>query len=226
MHQTLLQYTAGVTELVDKLRQRLREFDKWLSTSEATRDHAELSIGRRVEEKPTPQEPGFLEEEVTLASLPDDWTSSQEQAVQVEQSTKVSEIPMEVDKGPKEEIRELVLRNRTVHIPARGSRTVRSTAAPRTFRAANVEILPDQTSQDVYKVVTNGEHSYLTCRIWERDFDTLKGWRMHASKMHKKDDFCSRFGHYLALPPTFDASEKEAAVELHIFDWGPSACYE
>ncbi|VDM23570.1 unnamed protein product [Wuchereria bancrofti] len=55
-------------------------------------------------------------------------------------------------------------------------------------------------------------------------FETLKGWRIHASRMHKQDGFCARCGHNLLLPPGFTAEQRIAAMELHALDWCPRAC--
>ncbi|VDN00143.1 unnamed protein product, partial [Thelazia callipaeda] len=220
----------------NELRQRLNEVNEWIAIFESTLDSAERSIGRRLEAEQglATHEPAVInEEEAAMAPLPEDsdnWMSSQEPASSAERSTVVAETPMEVDEQPREEIRELVLRNRTICFPVPASRTVRSNAATKVFHAADVEILPDhfrrelvQSSQDAYRVITDGDCSYIICCLCERRFNTLKGWRIHASRMHRKDGFCSSCGHYLVLPSTFSAPQKEAAVELHVLDWCPWA---
>ncbi|EFO15899.1 zinc finger protein [Loa loa] len=64
----------------------------------------------------------------------------------------------------------------------------------------------------------------IVCGICDRQFDTLKGWRIHVSMKHKQEGFCARCGHYLLLPPEFTAAQKTAVVELHALDWCPRTC--
>uniref|UniRef100_A8P820 Zinc finger, C2H2 type family protein n=1 Tax=Brugia malayi TaxID=6279 RepID=A8P820_BRUMA len=75
-----------------------------------------------------------------------------------------------------------------------------------------------------YTVVRAEGSVNIVCGICNRQFETLKGWRIHTSRMHKQDGFCARCGHYLLLPPSFTVVQKTAAMELHALDWCPRAC--
>uniref|UniRef100_A0A8R1TMI6 Uncharacterized protein n=1 Tax=Onchocerca volvulus TaxID=6282 RepID=A0A8R1TMI6_ONCVO len=55
--------------------------------------------------------------------------------------------------------------------------------------------------------------------ICGRQFETIKRWHIHSSRMHKQDGFCSNCDHNLLLPSSF--TQKCAAVELHVLEWCP-----
>ncbi|VDM12397.1 unnamed protein product [Wuchereria bancrofti] len=104
-------------------------------------------------------------------------------------------------------------------------------AIPEAFRPADLEELPEQLRRELempqaepYMVVRVEGTVNIVCGICNRQFETLKGWRIHTSRMHKQDGFCARCGHYLLLPPDFTAAQKGAAMELHALDWCPRAC--
>uniref|UniRef100_A0AAF5Q6V7 Zinc finger protein n=1 Tax=Wuchereria bancrofti TaxID=6293 RepID=A0AAF5Q6V7_WUCBA len=131
---------------------------------------------------------------------------------------------------PVETIRELVLRTRTIRIPVLATQEQLAAAIPEEFQPADLGDLPEQLRMELQVpqvepyTVTQGEENKIVCGICRRQFETLKGWRIHASRMHKQDGFCARCGHYLLLPPGFTAAQRTAAVELHALDWCPRAC--
>ncbi|EJW71740.1 zinc finger protein, partial [Wuchereria bancrofti] len=135
------------------------------------------------------------------------------------------------DAEPVESFRELVLRTRTIRIPVLATHASLVAAAPEEFHPADLGDLPEQLRRELlvpqaepYTVVQTNEDSNIVCGICGRQFATLKGWRIHASRMHKQDGFCARCGHYVLLPPGFTAAQRTAAVEIHTLDWCPRAC--
>ncbi|EJW71713.1 zinc finger protein, partial [Wuchereria bancrofti] len=104
-------------------------------------------------------------------------------------------------------------------------------AVPEVFHPADLGDLPDQFRKELevpqvepYTVARAEGNIAIVCGICDRQFETLKGWRIHASRKHKQDGFCARCGHNLLLPPEFTAAQRTAAVELHALDWCPRAC--
>uniref|UniRef100_A0AAF5PVC6 C2H2-type domain-containing protein n=1 Tax=Wuchereria bancrofti TaxID=6293 RepID=A0AAF5PVC6_WUCBA len=197
-----------------------------------------------MEEGPAPQEPEFNIEEAEWAPLPEsddeaEWLTEAELAPlpdseDSEENPEVSVAPEEASgqvEEPEEEIREIVLRTRTIKVPVPATNTTLAAAIPEAFRPADLEELPEQLRRELempqaepYMVVRVEGTVNIVCGICNRQFETLKGWRIHASRMHKQDGFCARCGHYLLLPPDFTAAQKGAAMELHALDWCPRAC--
>ncbi|VDN86538.1 unnamed protein product, partial [Brugia pahangi] len=152
--------------------------------------------------------------EAEWAPLPND--ENEEPAVQV--------APMEMSGTEEPE-------NRTIEIPVLATQQVLAAATPEQYRPADLGDLPEQLRRELqvpqavpYTVHQEGEINRIVCGICNRQFETLKGWRIHASRMHKQDGFCARCGHNLLLPPGFTAAQRKAAVELHALDWCPRAC--
>ncbi|VIO95754.1 Uncharacterized protein BM_BM17623 [Brugia malayi] len=177
-----------------------------------------------MEEDPVPQEPEFSEEEAEWAPLPD----SEE-----EEELEAPVAPMETSDiaEPVETVRELDLRSRTIRIPVPATQEVLAAARPEEFQPADLKDLPEQLRMELevpqvepYMIAQGEGSKNIVCDLCSRQFETLKGWRIHASRTHKQDGFCSRCGHNLLLPPGFTAAQRTAAVELHALDWCPRAC--
>ncbi|VDN85921.1 unnamed protein product [Brugia pahangi] len=180
-----------------------------------------------MEEDPVPQEPEFNEEEAEWAPLPENengdeaenWPSEAEWTPlpgdEEEDEPEVPGVPMEIGE-PVEAVRELVLRTRTIRIPVPAMQEAIAAVPP------EKELIVPQA--EPYTVAQGEGNKNIVCGLCCRQFKTLKGWRIHASRTHKQDGFCARCGHYLLLPPEFTAAQRTAAMELHALDWCPRAC--
>ncbi|VDM16554.1 unnamed protein product, partial [Wuchereria bancrofti] len=114
-----------------------------------------------------------------------------------EESPEVSAAPVEASgvEEPEEEVREIVLRSRTIRIAVPATNRTLAAAIPEAFRPADLGELPEQLRRELempqaepYTVIRRAEGSTnIVCGICNRQFETLKGWRIHASKMHKQD---------------------------------------
>uniref|UniRef100_A0A8R1XPE2 C2H2-type domain-containing protein n=2 Tax=Onchocerca volvulus TaxID=6282 RepID=A0A8R1XPE2_ONCVO len=174
--------------------------------------------------------------EAELTPLPEDsWPAEAEWAPLPEDNEDDSEMPV----APVEEssaevvepavtVRELVLRSRTISIPVPVVQPAPAAAVPEDFQPADVGNLPRQFRRklappqaDAYTVACIEGIPTIVCGICGRQFETIKGWRIHSSRMHKQDGFCSNCGHNLLLPSSFTAAQKCAAVELHVLEWCP-----
>ncbi|VIP00196.1 Uncharacterized protein BM_BM17164 [Brugia malayi] len=196
-----------------------------------------------MEEDPVPQEPEFNEEEAEWAPLPEnengdeaenwpseaEWTPLPEEEEE-EEEPEVPGVPMEIEE-PVGAVRELVLRTRTIRIPVPAMQEAMAAAPPEKFEPADLKNLPEQLRRELivpqaepYTVAQGEGSKNIVCGLCCRQFETLKGWRIHASRTHKQDGFCARCGHYLLLPPEFTAAQRTAAMELHALDWCPRAC--
>uniref|UniRef100_A0A1I7V5S3 Zinc finger protein n=1 Tax=Loa loa TaxID=7209 RepID=A0A1I7V5S3_LOALO len=131
-----------------------------------------------------------------------------------------------------EEVREIVLRSRTVRVPVamqRGREV--EPASPEAFHVPVVEGLPAQYQEllvvpeiDPYTVIRNADGSVIIeCGICPKEFGTLKGWRIHAAKMHRQNGFCQKCGHFIEMPHVRSAEEVAATMELHSLEWCPMA---
>uniref|UniRef100_A0A915Q2U2 Uncharacterized protein n=1 Tax=Setaria digitata TaxID=48799 RepID=A0A915Q2U2_9BILA len=83
--------------------------------------------------------------------------------------------------------------------------------------------LPEQLRKELkapqsgqYTIVREVEDIKIVRGICKRQFGPVKGWRIHASKLHKQDGFCTRYGHHLLTPPEYTAAQKAA---IHVLDW-------
>uniref|UniRef100_A8PE84 Zinc finger, C2H2 type family protein n=2 Tax=Brugia malayi TaxID=6279 RepID=A8PE84_BRUMA len=223
--------------LQEYMREREQIEDLLLTCLEDTERRSEVE-GQDGEE-PVPQEQAFYEEEAEWAPLPEtndadeaeNWPTEAEWAP-LPESDEETEAPVAPNAvaEPVESVRELVLRTRTINIPVLATHTSVA-AAPEEFHPADLGDLPEQLRRELlvpqaepYTVVQANEERNIVCGICGRQFATLKGWRIHASRMHKQDGFCARCGHYLLLPPGFTAAQKRAATEVHALDWCPRAC--
>uniref|UniRef100_A0AAF5RXP6 Zinc finger protein n=1 Tax=Wuchereria bancrofti TaxID=6293 RepID=A0AAF5RXP6_WUCBA len=237
MLRALQEFMSETIEFEASLITRLEEAERRLEEFEGRNAHEEM------EEGPVPQEPEFNEEEAEWAPLPESdeaesWPSGAEWAPlpdddDDEEESEVPVAPMEASgiREPVETIRELVLRSRTIEIPVLATQESLAAATPEAFQPQDLGDLPEQFRKKLqlpqvepYTVVQTEGNNSIVCGICDRQFGTLKGWRIHASRMHKQDGFCARCGHCLLLPPNFTAAQKAAAVELHALYWCPRAC--
>uniref|UniRef100_A0AAF5PWA8 C2H2-type domain-containing protein n=1 Tax=Wuchereria bancrofti TaxID=6293 RepID=A0AAF5PWA8_WUCBA len=240
----VLEYLQRQPVMLRALQEYMREKEQVENLLLTRLEEAErrLEVEGRSREEPAPQEPAFNEEEAEWAPLPEtddeaeNWPSGAEWAPLPDDDSDEPEVPaapMETnaDAEPVESFRELVLRTRTIKIPVRATHGSLATAVPEEFRPADLGDLPEQLRRELlvpraepYTVVQANDDSNIVCGICGRQFATLKGWRIHATRMHKQDGFCARCGHYVLLPPGFTAAQRTAAVEIHALDWCPRAC--
>ncbi|VIO97220.1 Uncharacterized protein BM_BM17684 [Brugia malayi] len=166
-----------------------------------------------MEENPVPQEPEFDEEEAERTPLPESSEEAENWPCEAEWT------PLPYDEEEEENEPEApVAPMETSGIDARGrfaSRFLpRRKKWLRQYRKnpADLGDLPNG-------VASAAGGTIHVCGFCGRQFDTLKGWRIHASRMHRQEGFCARCGHNLLLPPGFTAAQRTAAVELHALDW-------
>ncbi|KAK6107675.1 hypothetical protein QQG55_29140 [Brugia pahangi] len=239
MYRILQRFLSRTVQFEQSLIERMVEAGWRLEELVGQSAHAVM------EEDPVPQEPEFNEEEAEWAPLPEnetgdeaenwpleaEWTPLPED--EEEEEPEVPGVPMETSDitEPVEAVRELVLRTRTIRIPVPATQEILAAAQPEEFHPADLEDLPEQLRMELevpqvepYTIAQGERNRNIVCGLCGRQFETLKGWRIHASKAHKQDGFCSRCGHNLLLPPEFTTAQRTAAVELHALDWCPRAC--
>ncbi|EFO14675.1 zinc finger protein [Loa loa] len=129
--------------------------------------------------------------------------------------------------------REIVLRSRTIRVPIVEEDEGYSAipAGPEAFHTPVVEGLPPQYRQllvapetDPYTVNRNADGSTtIGCGLCAKEFGTLKGWRIHASKTHRQNGFCQKCGHFIDMPHVNSSEEIAATMELHSLEWCPMA---
>ncbi|VDM99958.1 unnamed protein product [Thelazia callipaeda] len=66
-------------------------------------------------------------------------------------------------------------------------------------------------------------HEFSDCGFCKHRFQTLKEWRIHAAKIHRRDGYCAACTYYLTLPHAFTTEQKQAAVEVHMLYCCPRA---
>uniref|UniRef100_A0AAF5Q3I1 Zinc finger protein n=2 Tax=Wuchereria bancrofti TaxID=6293 RepID=A0AAF5Q3I1_WUCBA len=240
MFQALQRFVVGTIQFERSLMNLLDEVQRKLDEMEGQNAHEEM------EESAVSQEPGFDEEEAERAPLPE--TDDDDDAESWLHEAELAPLPSDEDEEPEpevqpepmdtsgteelvESVRELVLRTRTIKIPVLATQEVLAAVTPEEFHPADLGDLPEQLRRELqepqaepYTVVREDGNNNIVCGICSRQFGTLKGWRIHASRMHKQDGFCARCGHNLLLPPGFTAAQITAAVELHALEWCPRAC--
>uniref|UniRef100_A0A1I7VCS5 C2H2-type domain-containing protein n=1 Tax=Loa loa TaxID=7209 RepID=A0A1I7VCS5_LOALO len=128
--------------------------------------------------------------------------------------------------------REIVLRSRTIQVPIVeevGHEAV--PASPVAFHVPVVEGLPAHYQEllvvpeiDPYKIIRNDDGSVIIgCGMCPKEFGTLKGWRIHAAKMHTQNGFCHKCGHFVRMAHVRTIEEIAAMMELHSSEWCPKA---
>uniref|UniRef100_A0A1I7VYE8 C2H2-type domain-containing protein n=1 Tax=Loa loa TaxID=7209 RepID=A0A1I7VYE8_LOALO len=184
----------------------------------------------------------YLEEEEPVPALVDT-PVSREEVEEMEEMAELRQIPYDEneadfngtpgasagssERDEVESIREIVLRSRTIRIPIVEERPV----APEAFHEPEVEGLPAQYQQllvtppiDPYIVIRNADGSTtIECGMCPKEFGTLKGWRIHASKVHRQSGFCQKCGHFINMPHVSSDAEITATMELHSLEWCPKA---
>ncbi|VDM97821.1 unnamed protein product, partial [Onchocerca ochengi] len=248
MFRALWEYLYDTAWMEGYLYARLTEAERRLEEIEGQNARDGETVSQRpeineeeAEQAPLPAGDDEAEDWPTEAEwtpLPEDnWPTEAEWAPVPEDSEHGSEIPVaSVEESgaevvePAETVRELVLRTRTIKIPVPVTQLAPAVAVPETFQPADVGSLPSRFRRklappqaDAYTVVQIEGVPTIVCGICGRQFGTIKGWRIHSSRMHKQDGFCSNCGHSLLLPSSFTDAQKRAAVELHALDWCPRA---
>uniref|UniRef100_A0AAF5Q7Z5 C2H2-type domain-containing protein n=1 Tax=Wuchereria bancrofti TaxID=6293 RepID=A0AAF5Q7Z5_WUCBA len=203
----VLDYLQREPVMLRALQEYMREKEQVENLLLTRLEEAErrLEVEGRSGEEPAPQEPAFNVEEAEWAPLPEtddeaeNWPSGAEWAPLLDDDSDEPEVPaapMETsaDAEPVESFRELVLRTRTIRIPVLATHASLVAAAPEEFHPADLGDLPEQLRRELlvpqaepYTVVQTNEDSNIVCGICGRQFATLKGWRIHASRMHKQD---------------------------------------
>uniref|UniRef100_A0A8R1XR69 C2H2-type domain-containing protein n=1 Tax=Onchocerca volvulus TaxID=6282 RepID=A0A8R1XR69_ONCVO len=227
--QALWEYLCETAETEEYLYARLKEAERRLE---------EIEGQNARDGEPASQRPEIDEDEAERAPLPvceEDWPAEAEWAPLPEDDEDISKMPVApmVESGaevmePAVTVRELVLRTRTISIPVPDVQTAPAAAVPEAFQPADVGNLPREFREklappqaDAYTVVCIEGIPTIVCGICDRQFETIKGWRIHTSRMHKQDGFCCSCGHNLLLPSSFTAAQRCAAVELHVLEWCP-----
>uniref|UniRef100_A0A915PK91 C2H2-type domain-containing protein n=1 Tax=Setaria digitata TaxID=48799 RepID=A0A915PK91_9BILA len=129
-------------------------------------------------------------------------------------------------------VREIVLRSRTIRVPAVGGSTKPVSAkqiptAPEIYDVPGVEELPERYRQllvlprfDPYFVIRKDDGSTtIKCSFCAKEFGSLKGWRIHAAKIHTQIRFCQKCGYFVDMPNAISAEEITATMELHSMEW-------
>uniref|UniRef100_A0A1I7VG36 C2H2-type domain-containing protein n=1 Tax=Loa loa TaxID=7209 RepID=A0A1I7VG36_LOALO len=118
--------------------------------------------------------------------------------------------------GPETQRSDRSSRSRTVRVPiVEEVGHEAASASPQAFHVPVVEGLPAQYQEllvepeiDPYTVIRNGDGSVIIgCGICPKEFGTLKGWRIHAAKMHTQNGFCHKCGHFVKMPHVRSAEE-------------------
>uniref|UniRef100_A0A915PKD7 C2H2-type domain-containing protein n=1 Tax=Setaria digitata TaxID=48799 RepID=A0A915PKD7_9BILA len=123
-------------------------------------------------------------------------------------------------------------RSRTVRVPiVNEGRSEPIPAGLETLQLSAVEGLPEHYRQllvapeiDPYTVNRKDNGSVIIeCGFCPKEFGTIKGWRIHAAKMHRQNGFCQKCGHFVDMPHANSAEEIAAVMELHSMEWCPQA---
>uniref|UniRef100_A0A1I7W2E2 C2H2-type domain-containing protein n=1 Tax=Loa loa TaxID=7209 RepID=A0A1I7W2E2_LOALO len=120
-------------------------------------------------------------------------------------------------------------KSKTTQISVLTTQTTLAEATSEVFHRSDLRDLPEQLRRELqvpetepYTVVQVEGNNSIVCGICNRQFGTLKGWRIHASMTHKQDGFSARCSHYFLLPPEYTAAQQIAAVGLHALDCCPA----
>ncbi|VIO99080.1 Uncharacterized protein BM_BM10667 [Brugia malayi] len=94
--------------------------------------------------------------------------------------------------------------------------TIRSGSLPTAGSGRLTASIPAATSG-------TGDRPVHKCGMCPKEFGTLKGWRIHAAKMHRQNGFCQKCGHFIDMPHASSDEERAATMELHALEWCPKA---
>uniref|UniRef100_A0A915Q3T1 C2H2-type domain-containing protein n=1 Tax=Setaria digitata TaxID=48799 RepID=A0A915Q3T1_9BILA len=128
--------------------------------------------------------------------------------------------------------REIVLRSRTIRVPIAGeSRRKRTLPSLEALQLPDIEGLPEHYKQllvapeiDPYTANRKDDGSIvIECGFCPKEFGTIKGWKIHAAKMHRQNGFCQKCGYFIDMPHVTAAEEIAAVMELHSMEWCPQA---
>uniref|UniRef100_A0A915PJX9 C2H2-type domain-containing protein n=1 Tax=Setaria digitata TaxID=48799 RepID=A0A915PJX9_9BILA len=95
-----------------------------------------------------------------------------------------------------ETVREIVLCSRTARVPMMGKDEETLPVSPETFQTPAIE----------------------ECGFCPKEFGTLKGWRIHTTKMHKQNGYCQKCGHFVDMPNATTAAGIQATMELILWN--------
>ncbi|VDN93584.1 unnamed protein product [Brugia pahangi] len=134
-------------------------------------------------------------------------------------------VPAAPAKVPKrrqvERSREIALRLRTIRVPAVEEEDCDAVQSGLAAFQALLLVAPEI---DPYTVIRNADGSAtIECDMRAKEFGTLKGWRIHAAKMHRQNGFCQKCGHFIDMPHASSDEERTATMELHALEWCPKA---
>ncbi|VDN88808.1 unnamed protein product [Brugia pahangi] len=192
-----IQFERSLMTLLDDTNRRMDEIEGRNAQEE-------------MEEDAVPQESEFDEAEAESAPLPENdddddgesWPYEAEWAPlpndeNEEPAVQVAPMEMSGTEEPVESIRELVLlfqENKDDRNPGPRHSAGVGCGSTGTIRPADLGDLPEQLRRELqvpqavpYTVHHEGEINRIVCGICNRQFETLKGWRIHASRMHKQD---------------------------------------
>ncbi|VDM15356.1 unnamed protein product [Wuchereria bancrofti] len=112
-------------------------------------------------------------------------------------------------------------------------------ADPAAFQPPVVEGLPSQYRQllvapEIDRIGSVLKSFVWTCGMYLKRFGILKGWRIHASIMHRQNgkfryvtkngsSFCQKCGHFIDMPHISSDEEIAAMMLLHSLEWYPKA---
>ncbi|VDN08430.1 unnamed protein product [Thelazia callipaeda] len=69
----------------------------------------------------------------------------------------------------------------------------------------------------------NDGSTSIACRLCSnKKFNTMKGWRIHAARMHKECGYYQKCHHYLTVPFGYTKEQISAAMEMRCLEWCPA----
>uniref|UniRef100_A0A1I7W1T1 C2H2-type domain-containing protein n=1 Tax=Loa loa TaxID=7209 RepID=A0A1I7W1T1_LOALO len=117
--------------------------------------------------------------------------------------------------------REIVLRSRTIRVPIVEEDEGYSAipAGPEAFHTPVWKVY----RHNIGSCWSHQKPTRTRVRLCAKEFGTLKGWRIHASKTHRQNGFCQKCGHFIDMPHVNSSEEIAATMELHSLEWCPMA---
>ncbi|KAK6105812.1 hypothetical protein QQG55_21755 [Brugia pahangi] len=122
------------------------------------------------------------------------------------------------------------IRSRTIRVPMlEQDRNNEVPAGPAVFQVPSLEALPAHYRRalaapeiDPYMVTKKVDGSTaIGCGFCQKEFGTLKGWRIHASRTLRQNGFCQKCNHFVKMPHAASTEVIEAVMEFHSMEWCP-----